>query len=227
MPCDNPVMRWIVPLLGITTLLAGCIDIPKGRSGKETVKRPASYVPARPEARQCLSQLSLTRASFTPLPDQYFGAGCSNLNTVRLAGLYGDDSPLAVTNLGPITCPLANTFAGWARFGADRAARQILGSPLVRIETMGTYNCRNVAGSTRRSGHATADAIDIAAFVLADGRRISVLGDWSNGNGAERRFLRVVHDSACKRFGMVLGPDYNTAHRDHFHLEEKAGSFCR
>jgi hypothetical protein len=211
----------------MATLLSGCIDIPKGRSPNQTVKRPTTYVPVRPEARQCLSQLSLTRANFTPLPDQYFGAGCSNLNTVRLAGLYGDTSPLAVTNLGPITCPLANTFAGWARFGADRAARQILGSPLVRIETMGTYNCRNVAGTARRSGHATADAIDISAFVLADGRRITLVNHWSGGTASERRFLRTVHESACKRFGMVLGPDYNSAHRDHFHLEEKTGSFCR
>lgn len=220
-------MRWIAPLLATATLLTGCIDIPKGRSPNQTVKRPTTYVPARPEARQCLSQLSLTRANFTPLPDQYFGAGCSNLNTVRLADLYGDDSPLAVTNVGPITCPLANTFAGWARFGADRAARQILGSPLVRIETMGTYNCRNVAGSNRRSAHSTADAIDISAFVLADGRRITLIHHWNNGTAAERRFLRTIHESACKRFGTVLGPDYNSAHRDHFHLEEKTGSFCR
>ncbi len=218
-------MRWIVPIV-MATLLAGCIDIPKGRSTSQTAQRPTS-VPVRPEARQCLSQLSLTRANFTPLPDQYFGAGCSHLNTVQLAGLHSDHSPLAVTNLGPTTCPLANTFAAWARFGADRAARQILGSPLVQIETMGTYNCRNIAGTSRRSGHATADAIDISAFVLADGRRISLVNHWTNGTPAERQFLRTVHASACKRFGMVLGPDYNTAHRDHFHLEETAGSICR
>lgn len=227
MSCENSGMRWIAPVLVMSALLTGCIDIPKRSGSGQTLKRPATYVPARPEARQCLSELSLTRANFTPLPDQYFGGGCTNLNTVRLAGLQGDDSPLAITNLGPVTCPLANTFAAWARFGADRASRQILGSPLVRIETMGTYNCRNIAGTSRRSGHATADAIDISAFVLADGRRISLIHHWSNGTSAERRFLRTVHESACKRFGMVLGPDYNSAHRDHFHLEAKDGSFCR
>src|SRR3546814_8924271 len=62
-------------------------------------------------------------------------------------------------------------------------------------------------------------AIDISAFVLADGRRISVLDDWNGGTPAERRFLRIVHQSACKRFGTVLGPDYNSAHENHFHLE--------
>jgi len=122
--------------------------------------------------------------------------------------------------------PLAESFAGWARYGVDRAARQILGSPLVRIETMGSYSCRNVAGSGRLSAHARAEAIDVSAFVLADGRRIGVLNDW-NGGSAEKKFLRVIHDSACKRFGTVLGPNYNAAHHNHFHLELGDGRFCR
>ena len=92
---------------------------------------------------------------------------------------------------------------------------------------MGSYACRNVSGSSRRSAHATAEAIDIAAFVLADGRRVSVLGDWSSGGAAEREFLQVVFASACKRFGTVLGPDYNAAHRDHLHVEIGGGGYCR
>ena len=93
---------------------------------------------------------------------------------------------------------------------------------------MGTYSCRTVAGTARLSGHATANAIDIAAFLLADGRRVSVLNNWSGGTPAEREFLRVVHASACKRFGTVLSPDYNAAHRNHFHLEIGASRpFCR
>lgn len=92
---------------------------------------------------------------------------------------------------------------------------------------MGSYSCRNVAGTSRRSAHSRAEAIDIAAFILEDGRRISVLDDWTGGSRAEREFLRVVQRSACKRFGTVLGPDYNAAHRDHFHLEWGKSSFCR
>ncbi len=209
-------------------LLGACSAIPAVQAPqRQTVQRSATFVTPRADERQCLSTLGLTHASFTPLPDQYYGAGCSTINTVRLARLQGDDAVLALSNLGPVTCPLANTFAGWARFGADRAARQILGSPLVRIETMGSYNCRNVAGTERRSAHATANAIDIAAFVLADGRRISVLGDWSQGTPEEKRFLATVHTSACRRFGTVLGPSYNAAHRDHFHLELSPRAFCR
>lgn len=220
-------MRRVLALLPLLALLSACLEVPQVAQ-REVARRPANagFTP-HPEMRQCLADLGVTRASFTPLPDQYFGAGCSTVGTVRLTSLRSDDAHLQLSNLGPVTCPLADTLAGWARFGVDRAARQILGSPLVRIETMGSYACRNVAGSERRSAHATANAIDVAAFVLADGRRISVLQDWYAGDPAERRFLTVVQQSACKRFGTVLTPAYNAAHRDHFHLELSNREFCR
>lgn len=154
-------------------------------------------------------------------------AGCNRVGTVQLTALAGDRAPLSVGNLGPVQCSVAKAFTEWARFGVDRAAREILGSPVARIETMGSYACRNVAGSERRSAHARAEAIDVGGFVLADGRRIVLERDWNGGDAATRRFLRVVHQSACKRFGTVLGPDYNAAHEDHFHLEGTGAKFCR
>src|SRR6202008_4801956 len=155
-------MRRLALLLPLLAALAGCMDLPRAPEPKRQVIRQStgqfgpSFTP-RPEARQCLASLGATQANFTPLPDQYFGAGCSTVNTVRLASLQGDHAALALSNLGPVACPLASTFAAWARFGVDRAARQVLGSPLAKIETMGSYNCRNVAGSSRRSAHATAN----------------------------------------------------------------------
>jgi hypothetical protein len=219
-------MRKHLAILFLGLSLSGCIGAPQDQRAAPTRQATGALTP-RPEARQCLASLGASKANFTPLPDQYYGAGCSTLNTVKLAGLRSDDAALALSNLGPVTCPLASTFADWARYGVDRAARQVLGSPLVRIETMGSYSCRNVAGSGRRSAHATANAIDVAAFVLADGRRISLTGQWDKGNARERQFLSLVHQSACKRFGTVLGPAYNAAHRDHFHLELSGRAYCR
>lgn len=213
----------------LSLVLVGCGAVPKSR--KEMRPRPAASsnqpdFTSSVTAQQCATTLGKTGARFSALPDKFYGAGCSTLNSVRLDEVSGDKGGLGVTNLGVVSCPLANSFAGWARFGVDRAARQILGSPLVRVETMGSYSCRNVAGTRRLSAHSRAEAIDIAAFVLADGRRISVLNGW-NASKKEREFLRTVHGSACKRFGTVLGPEYNAAHRDHFHLELGNGSFCR
>ncbi|MCJ2185410.1 extensin family protein [Novosphingobium beihaiensis] len=221
-------MRRYLLILSLLATLSACIDIPQAQAPrKQAVHRQTVPFSPAPEYRQCLSELGAQHAAFTPLPDQYFGTGCSTVETVRLSSLQSDTASLSLTNLGPVTCHAATTFAAWARYGVGRAAEQILGSRLSRIETFGSYNCRNVAGTSRRSGHATANAIDVSAFVLADGRRISVLDDWDGGTPAERHFLRVVHASACKRFGTTLGPDYNAAHANHFHVEADGGKFCR
>lgn len=212
--------------IGLLACLAGCIDSPQPsrRQPAQSSRRPAA---PRPDLRQCLASLSTQNAVFTPVEDRWFGGSCSTVGTVKLAALNTDSATVTVTNLGPVTCATASPFAAWARYGVDRAAQQILGSRLVRIETFGSYSCRNVAGTNRRSGHAIANAIDVSGFVLADGRRITVLEDWNGGTPEERRFLRVVHASACKRFGTTLGPGYNAAHANHLHLEADGANFCR
>lgn len=180
-----------------------------------------------PEDINCISELSAAGARFEPLPDTYAAPGCNKLGTVQLMALSGDGGQFGVTNIGALKCTAANAFSGWVRFGVDRAAKQILGSGLERVVTMGSYSCRNVAGTERRSAHARAEAIDVSGFVLTDGRTIMLEQDWNGGTAAEREFLRVVHKSACKRFGTVLGPNYNKDHEDHFHLEQGGGKFCR
>jgi hypothetical protein len=226
------MVRRAAPAL-LAFALAACGNlVPSGHAPGGAVARPPISSP-RPaaissEARQCLADLGDSGARFSPVADRYYGAGCATVGTVSLAAIHGDAASFAISGIGPVACPLAETMSAWARFGVDRAARQVLGSPLVRIETMGSYSCRDVAGSSRRSAHATAQAIDVSAFILADGRRVSVLGDWTGQDPARRQFLRLVHASACKRFGTILGPDYNAAHRDHLHLEDgRRGGFCR
>lgn len=207
--------------------LGACGAVPEARNEVRSPVSAPRPVAVTTQTNMCLTGLGETGTRFAPLPDRYFGGGCNAVNAVQLSAVRGDRSLFSVSNIGPVTCDTAQTFGGWARYGVDRAARQVLGSPLARIETMGSYSCRNVAGTSRRSAHSRAAAIDVAAFVLEDGRRISVDGDWSGGSAREREFLRIVHRSACKRFGTVLGPDYNAAHRNHFHLEQGGGSFCR
>ena len=212
-------------------LLAGCSALPERSGGsRQTVASPSPTrtvaMPYSPQAGQCMARLGQMGAQYTPVPDRYMEQGCAILGSVQLASLQSDSASLGVTNLGPVTCEVSEVFSGWARYGVDRAARQIFGSAVRRIETMGSYSCRNVAGTNRRSGHATGTAIDVSGFLLEDGRRITVKDGW-NGNSRERQFLQVVQDSACKRFGTVLGPSYNTAHADHLHVELGNGSFCR
>ena len=129
------------------------------------------------------------------------------------------------------TCAVGAAVQLWLRQGVQPAAAGILGSRVETLEHLGTYSCRRLYGrdSGRWSEHATGNAIDISAFVLEDGRRISVLADWSDG-GEQARFLREVRDAACGTFSTVLSPYYNAAHADHFHLDQAArgfGSVCR
>ena len=221
-------MRGRIILGLLVSLCSGCQAIPAAQSPRRAViARSATIASPRPEAQACFADLGSKSAAFTPLPDQYYGAGCSAVGAVRLSALKSDRASLELGGLGPMTCPLADSLAGWARYGVDRAAQQILGSPLTKIETMGSYNCRNIAGSPRRSAHATGNAIDVSGFVLADGRRITVSGDWADKSPQVQRFFTAIHSSACKRFGTVLSPAYNAAHHDHLHLEMSARSFCK
>lgn len=216
-------MSRFAPILLLALLVTAC----GGRTERDVVRRDNDAFKGE-DARKCLSTLKANDIRFSPLPNQSFGGGCKTIDTVKLMQFATEAS-----NLGPMTCPLAANFAAWAKYAVRPAARQYLGSDVVRIETMGTYSCRNVVGGRggRLSEHAFGNAVDVSAFVLKDGRRISVLTGWS-GKADERAFLRRLHESACKRFGTVLGPNYNAAHANHFHFDmaksmKDGSSFCR
>jgi len=226
----SPELQRMALIAAVAALLASCSSMPSGRPSSGTAPRGAPVVTSA-ETRQCLGDLGRARVSYAVLPDQRFAGGCSQIGSVAISSIdlsatTRGGQALTLTNLGPVTCPLARNFAGWVQYGAARAAEQMLGSPLVRIETFGSYSCRAIAGTGRLSEHGRANAIDVAAFVLADGRRVSVKQGW-RGSANERIFLRTVHDSACKRFGTVLSPDYNAAHADHLHFDMSGQGYCR
>ncbi len=216
-------------LLAILFTVAGCSS---GSSDnrprpRQTGASPAYVpIPSDKETRACLADLRRADIGYTPLPDQRFGGGCSAIGTILLT-----DVGVPVTNLKAMRCGLARSFSAWVRYAVAPAARQILGSDLVKIDSYGSYACRNVIGNAasagRRSGHAIANAVDVGGFVLADGRRITIERGWRSSDGRERRFLETIHNSACKRFGTVLSPDYNAAHYNHLHLEDDHAGFCR
>jgi hypothetical protein len=108
------------------------------------------------------------------------------------------------------------------------AAQALYGQSVARIDHLGSFACRNVYNreSGALSRHASADALDISGFRLADGRSVSVLKDWPKQN-QDAQFLRQVRDGACEAFSVVLSPDYNAAHRNHFHVDVGRWSVCR
>ena len=211
-------MRRVVTLLCLLAL-SSCIGAPRRQMPPPQTDR----VLDTPALRMCLSKLDLGVARYRLLPDRDFGNGCSAKSAVQLL-----DIGTPVSNLGAMTCPLASSFAQWVQSDLQIPAMGEFGSPVVKVETFGTYACRNVnnAAEGRLSEHAFANAVDVSAFVLKDGRRIPVLGGW-RGDPANGRFLRAVRDAACRRFRTVLSPDYNALHENHLHLDMGGSRLCR
>lgn len=127
-------------------------------------------------------------------------------------------------------CAVTVTMALWNRDVVQPLAQKHFRQEVVALENLGSYNCRSIRGGQTPSQHSTANAIDISAFVLADGRRISLINDWDDAD-VRREFLHDVRDGSCDLFTTVLSPDYNAAHADHFHFDmavRTAGwSVCR
>lgn len=169
----------------------------------------------------CRQALDSSPLRYMALADSEPQANCTLQNTVRVAG-----SEVRLSNSFIATCPLAAAFAMFEQHGLQPAAQKVFGEPVVLIEHVGSYACRSIAGSQRQSQHASANALDIVGFRLRDGRRISVQRDWQQ-QGEEGRFLRLVQKAACDSFNTTLGPEYNAAHRDHFHVDMGLFRMCR
>ena len=185
---------------------------------------------AHRDPSRCMAALAQTGMQFDAVPDRVTGPGCGFENAVRLrAAPVRFGAPLT------LSCPMALSFFLWERHALQPAAQAHYGQRVAGIEHLGSYACRNINRGTAvdsgsRSRHATADALDVAALTLADGRRISVVKDWRNGDDASSpaaQLLRDAHRGGCRWFSGALGPDYNAVHRDHFHFETGGFGLCR
>ncbi|MBA2780963.1 extensin family protein [Billgrantia kenyensis] len=161
--------------------------------------------------------------SMMPLDDHEPVQGCPLENVVRIHASEVEFNASFVAR-----CPLALAWVMYERQRLQPAAEAHFGSRVARVEHYGSFACRNVYGRAegRLSEHATAEALDVAAFHLEDGRRITLLDHWE-GEDPRADFLRDARDGACDLFGNVLGPDYNLAHADHFHFGMRGFRLCR
>jgi len=185
----------------------------------------AKLLALRDDRKTCLAVLSRSNLAFTELPPAGQNACRRDDRTVM------DQLPLAPSP-PPTTCALGAGLHLWVRDVVQPAANDILGTGVTRIDHYGSYSCRRLYGRSDGgwSEHATGNAIDIAAFAMADGTRISLAADWNaDGGSAQARFLNRVRDESCDLFSTVLSPDYNRAHHDHFHFDQspRYSGFCR
>lgn len=206
--------------------------------GRATAAKVADFdlpATATPEAvegatQACIQVLRDAGVEVQRATDRNDGGFCVARGTVRITG--GEVTPLAPADV-VMQCPLAVRYVIWDRQVLRPAARDQMGSAPTRVENYGTYSCRRIYGSEnaqdRPSEHARANALDVAAVRLADGRTVSVLADW-RGQGpagaAGSRFLHAIRDGGCRVFSTVLTPDYNAAHANHLHLDGAPRGVC-
>lgn len=128
--------------------------------------------------------------------------------------------PATLKPAATLACPIVSALERWVTEGVQPAALHWFGSQVVEIKQISAYSCRemNGAGGHGISEHAFGNALDVAAFTLADGRTITVKDGW-HGTPEEQGFLHDTQLFACETFVTVLGPGYNAAHYNHFHLD--------
>jgi hypothetical protein len=178
--------------------------LPPGRGVAPTAPRnqPAYYAPVYPQ----------------PEPQQQ--RVLPSLGPMRGPQAAGPMLPAALTPAATLACPLVSALDRWVSEGVQPAALHWFGAQVTEIKQISAYSCRSMvgAGTSHISEHAFGNALDIAGFVLADGRRITVQDGW-HGTPEEQGFLHDVQLYACETFSTVLSPGYNAEHYNHIHVD--------
>jgi len=207
--------RWLPPYYNPFTPLT--LDDPPGRITQYKLRR------LTPEACASLllqvNQRDLIRTQ--PVADS--GGACPLNNVVRVR----DFGPVGLNSSFLASCPLALSSALFISQQARPLTKRYTGSELARIDHLGSFACRNIyhRPDARRSEHATAEALDIAAFRLANGERVTVLNGWKAAT--TQPWLKAMLAASCGYYGNGLGPEYNAAHANHFHLGMRGFGLCQ
>lgn len=167
----------------------------------------------------CVSELSSNKVVFEQLgaaKDQ----GCELAGAIKLAAVATPFGNVSLSGKPTMLCSFAREFSAWARDVAAPLTLAYTSQRLVEIETGSAFDCRaryDKPGAVP-SEHAKGDAVDIASFVLADGRRVRVKQEESNIPLA-RPLVGALRTTACGYFTTVLGPGTDAAHAEHLHFD--------
>lgn len=196
-------------------------DIPlpsEGAPGGWQAGPSSPYAPRPTYPRDRYAPASPQRVEAPPLPPPSSyeppRLGPGPLNPSATSG------PVAVKPAATLACPIVSVLDRWFAETVQPAARRWFGQRVVEIKQISAYSCRGMNGNPNAhiSEHAFGNALDIAAFTFADGRRITVKDGW-HGLPEEQGFLRDVEAGACRQFTTVLAPGSNAYHYDHIHVD--------
>jgi hypothetical protein len=188
---------------------------------EEEIDLPAEATPGQPSYQRAPAYPPRDRyaappsqAPYAPPYAQPPRLGPAQGNAVNTVG------PVAIKPAATLACPIVSALDRWLADSVQPAAQRWFGVRVAEIKQISAYSCRGMNGNSNAhiSEHAFGNALDIAAFVLADGRRVSVKDGWK-GMPEEQGFLRDVQGAACQQFNTVLAPGSNVYHYDHIHVD--------
>jgi hypothetical protein len=176
------------------------------------------------EGATCRAALLRAGVTFRNLPDRATPdpSGCGIPHPVVVTR-----GPTGIRYGGPlfVDCSFALELPRIEAIVQEEAMRTFQ-APVTNIATLGSYSCRKKRGKNEVSEHAVGNAIDLAAFgVRKRGTAASVARHYGLRKGdeltLEALFLERVEERLRDdtNLSRVLGPRWDAAHRDHFHLD--------
>lgn len=207
--------RWLPSYYNPFTPLT--LDDPLGKITQYKLRR------LTPEACGALLSQANQRKLIRTQPVADSAGACPLANVVRVS----DFGPVSLSSSFLASCPLALSSALFVSQQARPLTKTLMGRELTRIDHLGSFACRNIyhRADARRSEHASAEALDVSAFRLAGGERVTVLKGWTSAK--TQPWLQALLAASCGYYGNGLGPDYNAAHANHFHLGMRGFGLCR
>ena len=182
---------------------------------------PPAPAPRVAGGQACLRDLNAHNISYQIPVVPVSAGGCQIDTPIRAYGLS-----IRWNQPATMSCQLGDVLMRFESEVVEPNAIKILGKPVISERNLGAYSCRAEASSRHvLSQHALGRAIDLAGWTLADGSKIDIEKDWTDG-GPRGRFLHAVAQGACRYFSVVLTPASNPLHHDHFHLDIGPDHLC-
>lgn len=189
---------------------------PEKPAAAGTDKAAEQAPPAPPPPSACRLALTDEIAVAPSIPDIKGANGCGGEDLVRLeAVVLSDKRRVSVKPAAVLRCAMATAIADWIRTDMAPLAAS-LGSTISDLDNFDSFECRgrNRVAGARLSEHGRANALDIRAIKLANGRSISL-----TDRTVPRETRESVLHSMCARFPTVLGPGSDWYHEDHIHID--------
>lgn len=208
--------RRITPLL----LLSLAPLAAAGLSGCGFMAKPQRPAWRAHAENACLAEKRVQPTAYVQFAPEIDGPGiCGLTKPLKVTALQG--GAVAFNARATLDCSMVAELDQWLADVVQPSAMARFGQPVAQINSMGSYSCRgmNAQAGAPLSEHSFGNALDIGGFVLADGREISIVRDWTRGEQQVKDFLAEVHGGSCRHFTTVLSPGSNAFHYNHIHVD--------